>query len=410
MNILYLSHRIPYPPNKGDKIRSYNMIKYLVKLGKVYVAALVDNPDDFQFQAKLEEICEKVVLSPLIPAAKKIKSLLALATGKPLSVPYFYEKKLQIQIDYLIDSCNFDVVICFSSPMAEYVYHSRIFSEKKELGRPILLMDFCDVDSEKWAEYAKRSSFLMSNIYHREWQRLGKYEYEVARKFDHSFFVSLREQNLFQKNHPDVTSVSSISNGVDTLFFKPFPVNANKQEERTEIVFTGAMDYYANVDGVCWFVDKIWPLIKNTILDARFMIVGSNPAKEILKLHDDDNIIVTGFVEDIREYYSRATVCVAPLRIARGIQNKVLEAMAMAKAVVCTGNAFEGINANPNEDLIIADENEDFAAQVIRLVLDKKLRQQIEVNARQCVEQHYNWETSLMKLEQFIHVRHCGLP
>ena len=173
-----------------------------------------------------------------------------------------------------------------------------------------------------------------------------------------------------------------------------------------ELVFTGAMDYQANVDGVCWFYDEIWPRIIKEIPNVTFTIVGSNPAPAIKKLDKDNRVKVTGFVKDIRPYYDSATLCIVPLRIARGIQNKVLEAMAMGKALVCTANAAEGITAATEENMLLGNNPTDFAQAVITLLKDKTKRKTMGLNNRQCVESNYNWESNLSALRDLISPTH----
>ncbi|RJR29494.1 MAG: TIGR03087 family PEP-CTERM/XrtA system glycosyltransferase [Desulfobacteraceae bacterium] len=385
MNILYLAHRIPYPPNKGDKIRSFQEVKYFSEFADVFLAALVDDPLDMRHVAELRRFCKEIRLARISRMKKKIYSFTAFYSGMPLSIPYFYERDLQVAIDELLSRHKFDAVVCFSSPMAEYIFRSVL--EEKGWKRPRMIMDFCDVDSAKWNEYAKLTRFPFSQIYGRESRLLKDYERRVAESFDRLIFVSKREQVVFESITPHITKALTIPNSVDLEYFTPSPVPLERPLD--EIVFTGAMDYYANIDGVCWFAERIWPRILAECPNARFMIVGSRPSKKVQLLNNRMNIHVTGYVQDMRPYYEGAHICVVPLRIARGVQNKVLEALAMEKPVVCTPQALEGISATPGRDLMVAATEEDFVKTVVGLLNDRERRRQLGENGRRCVKAAY---------------------
>jgi len=416
MKILFLVHRIPYPPNKGDKIRSFHEIKYLSERYDCYLACLADDPQDLSHIKDLKKFCKTVDVVLINPKKAKIKSLLFLPTNKPLSVAYFYSKKLQQIVDYQLSTNNYHAIICFSSPMAEYIFQST--------NQPInqltkLIMDFVDVDSDKWKQYAKYTKWPFSWIYNSESQRLAQYEKKVAQKFHYSIFVSKKEAELFYMQNPDITNVLVIPNGVDLDYFNPNtnqttnhlsqlinqPTNQsiNQSTNYPVLLFTGAMDYYANVDGVMWFCKNIFPQLIKKFSELKFYIVGRNPVSTIKKLADS-HVIVTGYVEDIRPYYQMATVYVAPLRIARGIQNKVLEAMAMAKPVVSTSKAFEGIEATPNKDLLLANSEKEFIEKITMLLENPKQRKSIGISARQTVEKNYSWQHNLKILEKILTV------
>jgi len=404
VKILYLAHRIPYPPNKGDKIRSFHEIKYLGSLGEVYLGALVDNFSDMKYEKELKHWCQKVYLIPFATAKKKFLSLKGLWNGTAMSVHYFFEQALQRVVDHLISIHNFDVIFCFSSPMAEYLFRSSSQPLRKRSNLPVFIMDFCDVDSHKWKKYSEVSRWPLSQIYLKESHLLGRYEHKVAGAFDYSVFVSDREKALFEQLNPGTGQILTISNGVDLKYFRPVPLPKNSIHGPPSLVFTGAMDYYANIDGVRWFVKEIWPHIKREAPETVFYIVGANPSPEVKQLHNNTDIIVTGYVDDVRAYYRLATVCVIPLRVARGIQNKVLEAMAMAKPVVCTLNAFEGIEAQPGLDLITASTAQEFAKSVIELLQNRDLCEDLGRSARYRVETHYTWERQIAPLNSIFNV------
>jgi sugar transferase (PEP-CTERM/EpsH1 system associated) len=302
-------------------------------------------------------------------------------------------------VDNLLKKKEIDLVFCFSSTMAEYVFRSSEFHYSGKSTIP-LLMDFCDVDSVKWVDYAKIKPWPLSSFFRKEGVLLQQYEQRILKEFSHCFLASSREKALFQKIH-DFSDIHVVENGVDLDYFQP---TSPETPDVTPpiLVLTGAMDYDVNIDGVSWFVHAIWPDIKKYQIDVQFYIVGSNPTQEVLKLADIAGVHVTGYVDDIRSFYNRATICIAPLRIARGIQNKVLEAMAMGKPVICTSNAFEGITAQPDRDLLVYDEPVDFAGQIVTLLAHPERCQQLGRNARLCMERHYSWDSQLSVLDPFL--------
>jgi len=418
MKILYLAHRIPYPPNKGDKIRSFNEIKYLSQKHEIHLACLADDPKDLIYEDELKKYCKTVKVCLINPRIAKLKTIFYLLSKKPLSVAYFYSKKLQMTIDQLLSTNHFDSIFCFSSPMAEYIFKNKFLvsgfskldknsnqkpdSSNRQLATR-LIMDFVDVDSDKWAQYARHVSFPKSWIYRLESRRLARYEQKVAESFDHSIFVTDSEIKIFKDKNPSIKNITDIPTGVDFGYFSPQyckqPATRNQQPV---LVFTGAMDYFANVDGVVWFVKEVLPLIKKEIPEIQFYIVGSNPTKEVLSLSSNGGVTVTGYVIDTREYLNKAAVVVVPLRIARGVQNKILEAMAMKVPVVATSRAFEGINAEPHKDLFVEDEPEAFAEAILKLLRNKSLRNELRNNARRIIETNYSWTWNLSKIDEII--------
>lgn len=397
MNILFLAHRIPYPPNKGDKIRSFHQLKYLAEKGTVYLGTLFDDPRDFKYVADLKKICADVCAVGHHGKTKRFFSVTGHFKGKPASVSYFYDLQLQRWVNKILATQQIDLIFCFSSTMAEYLFCSVEWGVLQKSKVP-LLMDYCDVDSQKWVDYGKIKPWPLSGFFRREGQLLLQYEQDIADDFDACFLASSREKKLFDQGHR-AQNVEVLENGVDLVFFNGNRKSADPFTNEPILVFTGAMDYDVNVDGVCWFVEKIWPQIRKTVKNVKFYIAGSNPVVKIKELGKQDDIVVTGFVDDIREFYEKATICVAPLRIARGIQNKVLEAMAMSKAIVCTANAFEGIIADAGTDLLVYDTPDDFATGVLSLLSDSKKRLRIASSGRKCMERNYSWQAKLKKLD-----------
>ncbi len=389
MNLLFLVHRIPFPPNKGDKIRSFHELRYLARRHRVHVGCLVDQPEDMAHVAELGQMVASLEAVPLDPRRARVQSLGALAAGGPLSVRYFRSPRLARWVRDTAQREKLDAVLLFSSPMFDYV---------EDLHLPTV-MDFCDVDSDKWRQYATRAPLVLRPLYALEARRLRAYEEHVLRNCDAATLVADRERELWAGLPADLqTKVHVVPNGVDLQFFTSAAALGDARDPHA-IVFTGAMDYYANVDAVQFFADDVLPRIRAEVPDAHFYIVGSRPTPEVVALGRRPGITVTGFVEDVRPYYARATACVVPLRIARGIQNKLLEAMAMGRPVVATQAAALGIGAGTHDGLRVADDPEGLARETLALLRDPNAAESAGRAGRRFVEREYVWDRALGKLE-----------
>jgi len=391
-NLLFLVHRIPYPPNKGDKIRSYNFLKGLSKDYNIHLAAFIDDAEDYQYIDKVEDLTASSFFVNLNPSLAKIKSLSGLITNKALSVPFYHNYKVQKWVDKTVRENKIEKIFIFSSVMAQYV-------EKHQTD---CVIDFVDVDSDKWLQYSQKEKWPMNWVYKREAKTLLEFDSRVAKLAKMNIFVSQEESQLFTSLVDiDPKKVSFVNNGVDTEYFsinEPYKTPYNERENI--IVFTGAMDYWANVDAVTWFVREVFPIIKQQCRNARFYIVGSKPTKQVMHLASTEGVFVTGRVEDIRPYLRFSSIVVAPLLIARGIQNKVLEAMAMGKKIVATPQAIEGIKI-VDQEVYIKDNAEDFAKQVLLLLDNTQTNLYVEKN-RQFVQKNFSWDASLKRLTHVI--------
>jgi len=385
-DLLLLIHRIPYPPNKGDKIRSYHLLKHLARDYKVHLATFVDDADDWQHVPTVEKMCASSHFASLNPTLARVRSLSALVKNRSLSLDYYRDATLERWVDQTVAAHKIERVLVFSSAMAQY-------ADKYPNARRVV--DFCDVDSDKWRQYADKKSWPMSWLYRHEARQLLSYERQVAREYDASLFVSAPEADLFRQLAPESDArIGFFSNGVDTDYFSPAAAGASpfKDGERA-IVFTGAMDYWPNVDAVQWFAAEAMPLLRARFPDLTFYIVGARPTPAVLELAKQPNIVVTGTVPDVRPYIAHARAAVAPLRIARGIQNKVLEAMAMATPVVVSPQALEGIEAEPGKELLLAQDAAGFADAVA--VLLARSGNDMGLAARARVERKYSWPSNL---------------
>ena len=396
--ILYLCHRIPYPPNKGDKIRSYNILKFLSQHYQVHLGAFVDDPDDFRYESIVADICASHCLLPLNPQLGKLKSLSGFVKCTPLGLPYYANSKMQNWVNAVIDENELAGALVFSSTMAQYLAGERFAQLKRYI-------DFIDIDSDKWAQYKSQASPIMKLVYGYEARKLFDWEKRVATEFDHSFFVSEKESELFKKMVPSASEkISYFNNGVDTDYFSPSKSYQSPYPDACNaIVFTGAMDYWANVDAVVWFAREVFPAVCEKVDNLKFYIVGSKPDEKVKALAASSNIVVTGAVDDVRPYLAHASLAVAPMRIARGIQNKVLEAMAMALPTVTTSQGYEGINAIRARDLIVVDEVSGWVDTLVDLLANNS-HAAIGAAAKKLVEEGYSWQSSLMRLKQHLDV------
>lgn len=392
--LLYLVHRLPYPPNKGDKISSNNMLNYFCERWRVHLGTFIDDPDDWQYADIVREKCESSCIVNL-PVRKKVTgSLLGLLANESLSVSYYRDAKLQAWVRETVASECPDAVLVYSSAMGQYV-------------RDVLpdhvpvVFNADDVDSEKWRAYGESKPMPVSWLYRREADKLLAFERAMAAATDVSVFISAEEAALFRSLAPEsAAKVKSRMQGVDSAMFDPGRDYANPYEEGQKVlVFTGAMDYWPNIEAVTWFCDHVLAALRKAQPDLLFCIVGMKPADEVLRLGKLPGVRVTGAVPDVRPYIAHAHAACLPLQIARGIQNKALEAMAMCLPVIATRDALVGIEEYPGAMTYVANTPEAMISASLDLL--SKPRQRNEAG-RACVLEHYNWDTNLRSLERYL--------
>ena len=382
--LLFLTQRIPYPPTKGEKIRPYHILQHLRRHFDVHLGTLVDDPADQQHIPAVQAMCAGSYFATLDRRRAKATCMTGLLTGEPLSVTFFRDRGLARWVRGVMDGIRPAAVYVFSSNMAPYVLGLR---------RPgqTCVVDLTDVDSEKWRAYAATAGLPMRWVYRREWRRVAALEAQILRDCDWSTFVSDEEAALFTRLNPGYDGrVRAISNGVDAGYFDPaLPTDAPYPTDRPTFVFTGTMDYPPNVDAVAWFAEAVLPLVRQQAPDAAFFIVGASPAPQVQALSALPGVSVTGRVPDVRPYLAHAAAAVAPMRIARGIQNKVLEAMAMARPVIVTPDALEGIAARPGQEVLLAADAGACAAACLASLTPAGAA--LGPAARDRVLQDYSW-------------------
>jgi sugar transferase (PEP-CTERM/EpsH1 system associated) len=387
--ILYLVHRLPYPPNKGDKVRSYHLLRHLAERHEVLLGTFVDDPEDEAHVDTLRSWCAAMKVVRLHPLRARVSSLRGLLRGEPLTLAYYRDAGL---LEW-VQQQRVDAAVVFSSSMAQYTQGLRV---------PVLV-DFVDVDSAKWTDYAAAHRWPLSWLYRREGTQLLAYERQVAAKVRRAFFVTDNEVALFAGRAPECAGqVQAMGNGVDTSYFSPDPARTSPYEvDEIPLVFTGAMDYWPNADAVTWFVAEMLPGLRRAWPRLRLSIVGRNPTAAVRAL-EGDGVRVTGTVTDVRPWLQHASVVVAPLRLARGIQNKVLEAMAMARPVVAAEHCAAVIDAEPGRDLLAAATPNDYVCLVGDLLGDPMRASAMGSAARACVETHYGWRARLSPLDRYL--------
>ncbi|HEX3347829.1 MAG TPA: TIGR03087 family PEP-CTERM/XrtA system glycosyltransferase [Acetobacteraceae bacterium] len=391
-SLLFLCHRIPYPPIKGDKIRAWHFLEHLASRFDVHLGCFIDDPADWAHVPVLEKLCARVLCVPLDKRRQKLRSLLRLRPGRPLTLDYFGNRRLSDWAEETLAQQNVTRIFVFCSAMAEYVMHA-------DTARRVL--DMVDIDSEKFAEYAKRTSWPMRGLWAREGRTLLAFERRAAAAFDRTLLVTAAEAARFACLSPETRNrVGFIENGVDLQHFSPehaFPCPFS--DRGPHLVFTGTMDYWPNSDAVGWFAREVLPLVRTASPDVRFTIVGANPTPEVLALKGEA-VTVTGSVDDVRPYLAHCAASVAPLRIARGVQNKVLEAMAMGRIVVASADAFEGVRANPGRDLLVVDSARAMADAILDVLAGR--HSGMGAAARRAMEIGYDWRRSLDALDEAI--------
>ncbi len=391
-DILFLAHRVPYPPDRGDKIRGFNILKFLAARKRVHLVAFADDRRDMGSDSGLTDRTSIIWRKK----SRAVAAVQAVLTNRPVSLAAFDDDAVRAAVSTVLTTHDIDTIYVFSSQMAQYL-------PVETTAR--IVMDFVDMDSAKFADYGRGQSGPMGWLMRREARLLGSYEGLVAARADASLFVSDAEATLF-RGQTGAERVFSIENGIDTDTFDPDASFVPIDLPPRTIVFTGQMDYRPNVEAVTWFADDILPLILSRYPDAAFAIVGRAPTDAVKALGKRPGILVTGEVADVRGWLAAAAAIVAPLKLARGVQNKVLEAMAMARPVVASVPAAEGID---HADTIAAGETADeIAARIIAVLSDPDAAGHCGAAARAQVIRRYGWDARLDPLDALLGTQATG--
>ncbi len=388
MRIFYICRRVPFPPDRGDKIAAFNQIRHLAAQHEVHVFCLGDGVQDLANISGLQAYAKTVTAAPVDEFTIKLRALAALVTGQPLSVAALNETQLHDAIRRKFVELRPDLIVVYSCNMAQFAEH---FPDVPRI------MHFGDLDSLKWRQYAERSSIPLNWIYAIEAQRLLGYERQIAKIFSHALVHTEIERHDFERLIPGIP-VTVVGNGVDLDYFR----SAGGAKIPASMVFTGVMDYRPNIDAVVWFCNEVLPIVQTEIPAANFTICGSRPAPAVRRLAKHRGVTVTGWVADARPYLDRAEIFVAPLRMGRGVQNKLLEGLAMGLPCVASTAARRGTVVADGEGMLAADEPMDFARHVVDLLRDGTRRAEMSRRARAAAEANYRWEVQLARLDEVI--------
>lgn len=389
MKILMLCQRLPFPPTKGEKIRAFHHLRFLGREHEVTLLTLAEGVGELAHAGRLRELTADIEVVPIALRRAKLKGLLALPLGTPMTLRYFDAPSLRERVRTRLARASYDLIFVYSSAMAQYV---------EEVHDSPIVVDFVDMDSHKWLQYARRAGFPLSLLYRIEGERMKAYERRVAGLADMSVVVSPAEAALFQAVAPGAP-VAVVPMVVDTEYFSP---DGGPPAGPPTLLFSGVMDYFPNVDGVRYFAREIFPRISREMPAARLLIVGQRPTRDVRRLGRLPGIEVTGPVPDVRPYFGQAQVAVAPLRVAQGMQTKILEAMAMGLPVVATSRAYTGLEARPGEHLFVEDDPARFADIVVGLLRAPDLRLRVGRAARAFVEVHHAWTASMATLDRVL--------
>jgi sugar transferase (PEP-CTERM/EpsH1 system associated) len=383
--LLYLAHRLPYPPDKGDRIRTFHLLKYLSRRAAVHLACLADEPVDAAAVAALRGYCERVAVVRLGRWSRWLRGLWALARGRTVTEGAFDEPALRALLRGWAARTPFHAALASASSVAPYL-------RLPELRGVPAVIDLMDVDSQKWLDYAAAGRGPRAWLYRTEGRRLRRREAALGRWARAVTLVSAPEEGLYRLcgGHG---AARAVPNGVDLDYFRPAP-----PAREPRCAFVGALDYRPNVDGACWFCHEVWPRLRRTHPGARLSLVGRRPVRAVRRLAALPGVEVVGQVADVRPYLARSAVAVVPLRLARGVQNKVLEALAMARACVASPQALAGLvgaGVRPGTHLLSASSADEWVEAVGRLLDDADLRQRLGAAGRRHVEARHRWEDCL---------------
>jgi sugar transferase (PEP-CTERM/EpsH1 system associated) len=396
--LLYLVHRVPFPPNRGDRIRTYHILCHLAERYDVSLATLADEPVPDEARREFDRLCVRTAIEP-IGHLRWIRAAATLAGGRSATEGLFASPALARTVRGWAQDQQFDAAVVVCSSMVQYI-------EPPELRNTPAIIDLIDVDSQKWFDYAATARGAKKWLFTLDGRRLRRLERTLPDKVTGIALVSEAEAEIYRKLAPNEKTVA-VPNGVDLDYFrtandgrrpwKPLPL-----EDRCEAVFVGALDYRANVDAVTWFVAEVWPLVLRRLAHLRLALVGRRPDSCVRRLASVAGIRLFADVPDVRPHIAAAAFTIAPLRVARGIQNKVLESMAMGRPAIVSPAAWEGIGTRIDPPVIIAEDPREWVTAIDCLLADEQRTSLLKDSSRQFVEQRHTWSAACIPLDKVL--------
>jgi sugar transferase (PEP-CTERM/EpsH1 system associated) len=383
--ILFVTHRVPWPPDRGDRIRTWNILRFLAERADVDLACLADERVTEETRTVLERTAARLAIVPHSGHRRYLRGAISALRGRSVTEGMFQSQVLTAKLKQWGRNTSWDGVLASSSGVAQFICPQTVPQATRRW------IDLIDVDSQKWLDYRQRSRWPMSLIYGLEGRRLRQLETELPRTHDRLLVVSEAERQLFESFCP-ANSVQAMSNGVNTRFFAP---DDTVEPEPHSCVFVGVMNYLPNVDAVNWFADNVWPDVRSRFPAAVFRIVGKSPTDEVHALASRPGIEVVGPVPDVRPFLHKSSSVVVPLRIARGVQNKVLEAMACGRPVVCSPEPLKRLAIEPGVQLLQAETPQEWTDEISRLFTDADYGTQLGLAAAATVQLQHRWEACL---------------
>jgi len=404
--VLMLTPRVPFPPDRGDRIRAYQILKFLSRRAHVSIACTSDEPVALDQRQAIEELADVVAICRISPAYSRLKGIAALLGGGAVTPSCFYRRSLAATIRRWHEQKPFDAVLTYCTSMIHYArivtqderaFRAMLKSETVQTKRPRHVIDLVDVDSYKWLQYAEDARGIKRWVYTIESRRLRRIEAGQQDDFDGIAVVSKAEEDTYCHHVGKHPALNVVRHAVDIEYFTP------QLDARTKtLVFVGVLNYKPNVDGIIWFAREVMPQLLARVKDIKLKIVGRHATEQVQDLNSLPGVEVVGSVPDVRKYLSEAATVIAPLRMGRGVQSKVLEAMASGRAVVCSPAAAEGIEAQDGQHLLVADSPSQWVEKIQQVLSDPALRTKLAVMGRAQMEKIYQWQHCLQPLNRLL--------
>jgi sugar transferase (PEP-CTERM/EpsH1 system associated) len=395
-DVLLLAHRVPYPLDKGDRIRNFHVVRSLARHASIHLACLADEPVSAEAMRVLSALCVRVEIVEVGNKLRLLKGLGTLVRGRSITEGAFASKRLRQVVRHWAGQTRFYSALASASSMAPYLRIS-------ELEHVPVVVDLVDVDSQKWLDYARARSWPLSWLLRAEGRRLRRLETDISQWASAATLVSEAEADLFRSFCP-WEGIHAVTNGVDLEYFRPQP----ECPANDSCIFVGALDYFPNVQAALWFGREVWPNIRRRRPRASFVLVGRRPVPALQHLAQQPGIQLVGEVPDVRPFVNRAAVVVAPLLIARGLQNKVLEALALAKPVVASPAALAALHVESGVHVLPASSPEEWTQSVCELLANQQLRSDLGHGGRQYAEEYHDWDRCLERLVDLLGLTNTG--